>query len=128
MAAFDMGLGFLWQGAAASRGMFVKAGTVAQSATLCTAITDVVIGVLQENITANDAATGKLIAPLWLPGSISRVIANTAITKGVKVGPATSAKAQPAVTTQFPCGIAMTAAAALGDEIDVMLFAGAVVI
>lgn len=128
MAAFDIGLGFLWQGSAASRGMCVKAGSVAQSATLCTAITDVVIGILQENVTATDAATGKMVVPLWLPGSISRAIANAPITKGAKVSTATTAKVQTAVSTQFPAGIAMSAAAALNDEIDVMLFPGAVVI
>lgn len=129
MADYQLGKGYLWQPVTAiGRGLFVKAGTVAQSATAITAITDVVLGVCQENVTATDAATGKATVPVWLPGSISRVIANAAIAKGAKVAPAANGKAQTAVSTQFPVGIAMTAAAALNDEIDVMLFAGALVI
>jgi hypothetical protein len=129
MADYQLGKGFLWQGSAdVQRALFVKAGTVAWSATAITAITDVAIGVLQESIRGTDGATNKLLVPLWLPGSISRVVANAAIAKGAKVAPAANGKAQTAVSTQFPVGIAMTAAAALNDEIDVMLIAGAVVL
>lgn len=129
MADYQLGKGYLWQPVTAiTRGLFVKAGTVAQSATAITAITDVALGVVQESLDAVSAATGKAVIPVWLPGSVSRVVANAAIAKGAKVAPAANGKAQTAVSTQFPAGIAMTAAAALNDEIDVMLFAGAVVL
>lgn len=124
MAIYDIGQGYLWQGSAdVSRGVFVKAGTVAQSATAIAAITDVAIGVLQESLRGVDGATGKLLVPVWIPGSVSRVVANAAIAKGAKVAPAANGRAQTAVTTQIPVGIAQTAAAASGDEIDVMLVA-----
>jgi hypothetical protein len=124
MADYMLGKGRLWQGSAAmTRGLFVKDGTVAQSATAIAAITDIACGVLQESFAATDAATGKLVVPIWLPGSVSRVVANAAIAKGAKVAPAANGKAQTAVSTQFPVGIAMSAAAASGDEIDVMLVA-----
>lgn len=129
MADYILGKGYLWQPVTGlQRGLFVKAGSVTQSATAITAITDVAIGVLQETISAADAATGKLVIPVWIPGSVSRVVANAPIAKGAKVAPAANGKAQTAVSTQFPVGIAQSAAAALNDEIDVLLFAGAVVI
>lgn len=128
MANYILGKGYLWQPVTGlQRGLFVKAGTVAQSATAIAAITDVAIGVNQETFTDAMAATGKFVAPIWIPGSIARVVANAAIAKGAKVAPAANGKAQTAVTTQFAVGIAQTAAAALNDEIDVLLFAGAVV-
>ena len=129
MADYVLAKGYLWQGSAdIARGLFVKAGTVAQSATAITGITDVVLGVLQESLRGTDGATGKLEAPVWIAPSIARVVANAAIAKGAKVAPAANGKAQTAVSTQFPCGIAMSAAAASGDEIDVQLFVGAVVL
>lgn len=123
MADYQLGKGFLWQGGAASRGFFVQAGSVAWSANAISAITQIGIGVLQESVSAADAATGKLVVPIWLPGSISRMVAAAAITKGAKVAPSVNGRAQVAVTTQFPVGIAMTAAANANDEIDVMLVA-----
>lgn len=129
MADYILGKGYVWQPATGiTRGLFVKAGTGAQSATAIAAITDVAIGVVQETITDAMAATGKAVVAVWVPGSVSRVIANAAIAKGAKVAPAANGKAQTAVSTQFPVGIAQSAAAASGDEIDVLLFAGAVVI
>jgi len=129
MANYILGKGYLWQPVTGlQRGLFVRAGTVAQSATAMSAITQVAIGVNQETFTDAMAATGKFVAPIWIPGSIARVVANAPIAKDAKVAPAANGKAQTAVSTQFPAGIALTAAAALNDEIDVLLFAGAVVV
>lgn len=129
MADYQLGKGYLWQPVTGlGRGLFVKAGTVAQSATAITGITDVVLGVNQESFSDSYAATGKHVAPIWIAPSIVRVIANAAIAKDAKVAPAANGRAQTAVSTQFPCGIARTAAAAAGDEIEVQLFVGSVVI
>jgi hypothetical protein len=127
VADYLLGKGLLWQPVTGlSRGLFVKAGTVAQSATAITGVNDVAIGVNQETFTDAMAATGKHVAPVWEAPSVSRVIANAAIAKDAKVAPAANGRAQTAVTGQTPVGIARTAAAASGDEIEVQLFIGAV--
>jgi hypothetical protein len=122
MADYMLGKGYLWQPVTGiTRGLFVKAGTVTQSATAVTGVNDVVIGVVQETITDAMAATGKEVIAVWEAPSRSRVIANAAIAKGAKVAPAANGRAQTAVTGQTVAGIAWTAAAQAGDEIEVTL-------
>ncbi len=127
MADYQLGKGYLWQPVTGlARGLFVKAGTVAQSATAITGVNDVVLGVNQESFSDSYAVTGKHVAPVWIAPSVVRMIANAAIAKDAKVAPAANGRAQTAVTGQTPAGIARTAAAASGDEIEVQLFVGAV--
>lgn len=85
----------------------------------CNAITDVALGVLQ-----NDPASG-------MPASVAvigttKVVAAAAITEGAKVAPAADGRAQTAVSTQIPRGIALDAAGAAGDVIEILLIGGGV--
>lgn len=95
---------------------FVKM-TAARTVNVCTAITDLAIGVQQDDPAAAGRGCGVAV---W---GTSKCIANAAIAAGARVGPATTSKAQTAVGTQFPRGFALTAAAADGDVFEVLLLA-----
>lgn len=62
---------------------------------LCTAITDKVVGILQNKPTAAGQAADVAVA------GDSKLMLGATLTAGAYVAPATSAKAQAAVTTQY---------------------------
>lgn len=97
-----------------NQGYFVEV-TAAQTVNVCNAITDIAVGVLRNK---PDAA-GKA-AEVAIEGT-TKVIAGAAIAAGAKVAPMASGKAQTAASTQFPRGIALDAAGADGDEIEILL-------
>lgn len=80
----------------------------------CGATTDVAVGVLQ-----NDPKSGELASVAIL--GTSKVVAGGAITEGDFVSPTAAGKAQTTVATQYPRGIALEAAAADGDIIEILL-------
>jgi hypothetical protein len=83
-----------------------------------------VLGICQEPLDTTRLATGKAVIGVRLLG-ISRVIAGGAVTVAGKVSNNTSARAVAggaAGTASF--GVALTAAAADGDMIDVLLTPG----
>ena len=86
---------------------------------LCSAITDIPLGVLQNAPEAGQVAVVRTIGN-------TKVVANGAIARDVDVGPATTGKAQTAVSTQFPCGRVIHAAAADEDLMVIRLFDTAV--
>lgn len=94
--------------------------SAAQTVNTCNAITDVAVGVLNNK---PDAA-GKA-AEVDIAGT-TKVVAGAAISAGARVAPMASGKAQTAVSTQFPRGIALEAAAADGDIIEILLIDGGV--
>ena len=96
------------------QGLFVEV-TAAQTVNVCNAITDVAVGVLRNK---PDAA-GKA-AEVDILGT-TKVIAGAAIAVGAKVAPTAAGKAQTAVTTQYARAIALSAAGADGDEIEILL-------
>lgn len=98
---------------------FVKV-TAAQSVNLCSAITDVAIGVLNNKPDAANKA-----AEVDVSGT-TKVVAGAAIAAGARVAPMASGKAQTAASTQVPRGIALDAAAADGDVIEIFLIDGGV--
>lgn len=89
--------------------------TAAQTVSACDAITDVAIGVLQ-----NDPNAAGQPAEVAILGT-AKVVAGAAIAAGARVAPTAAGKAQTAVATQYPCGIALDAAAADGDVIEILL-------
>ncbi len=93
--------------------LFVEV-TAAQTVNVCNAITDVAVGVLRNKPLAGQAAEVAILGT-------ATVIAGAAIAAGAKVAPTAAGKAQTAVSTQYSRGIALTAAAADGDEIEVLL-------
>jgi hypothetical protein len=98
---------------------FVKLGAAANGVTACTAITDVAHGVAVENVDASEADA----ASVWLlnEGGIVPVEAAAAISLGAKVAPSANGRAQTAVATQFPRGIALEAASGAGHVIPVLV-------
>jgi hypothetical protein len=64
---------------------------------LCTAITDKVVGVLQNRPASGEGADVCAIGLTKLQGDADLAV-------GVYVGPSTDSQAQVAVATQFPCG------------------------
>jgi hypothetical protein len=91
-----------------------------RTVTVCNAITDKALGVLQND---PDAAGQAAVVRVY---GTSKVVAGAAITRGAAVAPMASGKAQTAVSTQFPRGIALESAAADGDVIEIVLIAGGV--
>jgi hypothetical protein len=106
-------------------GHFVKLTTNVQEVTMTAAANDVVFGVVQENVDAAKVTTGKVTVDVRVLG-ITRVEASVAIAIGQKVAPAADAtgRAKVAATGNTPAGIALTAATAAGDYIDVLLTPG----
>jgi hypothetical protein len=92
-----------------------------------TATGDFAIGVAQESATAGDVANGKIIGVRLL--GVARCVAQAPIAVGLKVrahssGKITTVDATAGANNQV-VGIALTAAAADGDHIDVLLTPGA---
>ena len=83
------------------------------------------VGVLQETVSAADATAGR-VCDIRIMG-ISRCIASAAIAIGDRVVVAATGKVATAAATtakQAQVGIAMTAAAANNDHLDVLLTPG----
>jgi hypothetical protein len=81
----------------------------------CNATTDQAIGVLQ-----NDPDASGEEAVIAINGT-TKVVAGAAITAGARVAPNASGRAQTAVATQFPRGIALETSTADGQLIEVLL-------
>lgn len=99
--------------------LFMKL-SAAQTVDTCAAITDKSVGVLQNK----PAAAGR-DATIAIDGT-TKVVASGVIAFGSYVAPTAAGKAQVAVSTQFPRGQALEAAAADGDIIEILLIAGGV--
>lgn len=96
-----------------SQFLFVKE-SAAKTVNVCSAITDEALGVLQNKPTQGQAASVAI-------DGTAKVKAGGVIAFGAKVAPMASGKAQVAASTQFPRGIALEAAAADGDLIEIAL-------
>jgi hypothetical protein len=94
--------------------------TASQTIDRCSAITQVPIGVVQENVDQAKVLTGKVVVDVRLLG-ISRVTAGAAVAIMAEVSTDTSGRAVTAASTSRVAGIALQAAAAIGDQIDVFL-------
>lgn len=94
--------------------------TAAQTVDRCSAITQVPIGVVQESVDQAKVATGKAVVDVRLMG-ISRVTAGAAIAVMAEVSTSATGKAVTAATTSRVAGIALQAAGADNDQIDVLL-------
>jgi high-affinity K+ transport system ATPase subunit B len=94
---------------------------------LSVADTDVIIGVVQENIDQVKVATGKAVADIRLMG-ITTVLCTTAasIVLGSKLTPSTNGGVKLAATGDVPCGIAVgiTGTIADGNLIQMLLTPG----
>jgi hypothetical protein len=102
---------------------FMKFGTTENRVLQSTAITAIPVGVCQQRIEAVDSATGNAQVDVRLLG-ISKVEAGAAVALGVEVSSDTTGRAITAATTSRVAGIAMQAAAAAGEWIDVLLTPG----
>lgn len=102
---------------ALTRFRFAKLGAAANGVTACTAVTELAVAVVQETCADTEAAS------VWLlnEGGIVPIEAAAAITLLDKVGPSTDGRAQTAVATQYPRGIALEAASAAGHVIPVLV-------
>jgi hypothetical protein len=94
--------------------LFMKL-SAAQTVDTCSAVTDKSVGVLQ-----NDPSAAGQVAVVAVAGT-TKVIAGAAIAAGALVGPTAAGKAQTAVATQYARGVALEAAGADGDIIEILL-------
>jgi len=90
-----------------------------QQVTPIAAVTDRALGVAKTDVSTTEAASGKGTAVQIL--GVAWMEAAAAIARGAAVGPSANGRAQTAVATQFPCGLALKAAANAGDWIPVLL-------
>jgi hypothetical protein len=121
---YGLDKGLLVQGSAAVVfGTAYQGGTVTQSATPHTATNQRSIGVAQENVDAAKVATGKVFANFRILG-ISRVRAGAAVSQYARVSPDASGRAITSVASSIPLGIALTAAGAAEEHLDVLLTPG----
>lgn len=109
--------GFLAGGAIGKfRAVEIAAG---ETVTQANAGTDAIIGICQEEITAGDATNGR-IAAVQMDG-ISRCIAGASFSIGATLMTDSTGRVITATATNRQIGIAMQAAAAAGDHVDVSL-------
>lgn len=88
---------------------------------LQTASNTLSLGVVQEDVDQVKVATGKVVANVRLEGT-SKCVAGAAITQGAEVMATTAGKVIAAATTgNRVFGVALSAAAADGDYVDVQL-------
>lgn len=80
----------------------------------CNAITDLALGVLQNDPESGQAATVAI-------GGTTKIVAGGVITAGQRIAPKADGRAQVAVSTQFARGIALETSAADGDVIECAL-------
>lgn len=103
--------------AATNQYKFVKL-TANRTVTVCSAITDVVVGVLQNRPDINQAATVGY-------HGVSKVQADAALTAGQQVGTSADGQADAKTpgtdTTEYVAGVVVTGAAAAGEIAEVML-------
>lgn len=102
----------------------VKIGSSAMTADLNDAQGERLIGIVQEEISTADATKGR-VADVRVSG-ISRAVASAAITVGSVVTGTNDGRVMTADTGDFPLGVALTAADAAGDQLDILLQPGAV--
>jgi hypothetical protein len=89
--------------------------SAARTVTIANAITDIALGVLQ-----NDPAAADLPASIAINGT-TKVLSGAAITAGARVSPTADGRAQASVSTQFPRGIALETAAGANEVIEILL-------
>lgn len=89
--------------------------TAAKTVNVCNAVTDLALGVLCNKPSALNQAAQVAYA------GTTKVVAAAAIAMNAKVAPAADGRAQTAVATQFPRAVALEAAGAAGDIIEVLL-------
>jgi hypothetical protein len=94
--------------------------TASQTIDRCSAITQVPVGVVMESIDLAKVQGGKAVADVRLMG-IARVTASAAISLMAEVSTTADGRAVTAATTSRVAGIALQAAGAAGDQIDVLL-------
>src|SRR6185436_773280 len=116
----DKGFNLSNSGAAQSIYRFVKFNADENKVIVCSAVTDKAIGVVQQRVDAADSATGNVQVDVRILG-ITKVEAAAAISLMDSVAPSANGRAQTAVATQFAMGIALQAATAAGQWIDVLL-------
>jgi hypothetical protein len=116
----DKGYNLSNGGAAQSIYRWMKFAADENKVTEVTAVTDKPIGVCQQRVDAADSATGNVQVDVRLFG-ITKVEAAAAVALMDFVAPSANGRAQTAVATQFAQGIALQAATAAGQWIDVML-------
>lgn len=121
-ADFVLDKGFLAQ-SALSKFRAVKFGTVDESVTAMTAITELPVGVVQHVVAAADVS--KQVADVRILG-ITKLEAGVAITRGNAVGAGADGRAAAAgAAGTRMLGVALSSAANAGDIIDVLLTPGA---
>jgi hypothetical protein len=121
-ADFVLDKGLLAQ-TALSKFRAVKGGTVDESCTAMTAVTELPLGVVQHAVAAADV--NKQVADVRVLG-ITKMEASAAITRWAAVGAVADGRAVTAgAAGTRMLGIAMSAAGAAGDIIDVFLTPGA---
>lgn len=116
----DKGYTLSNSGAAQTIYRFMKFAGNENQVTQATAITDKCIGVTQSRIDASDSATGNAQVDVRILG-ISKVESGAAVALMDFIGTDASGRAQTAVATQYAMGIALQAATAAGQWIDVLL-------
>lgn len=85
---------------------------------------EAVIGVVQEDLDVDKVLTGKAIIGVQVMGIALVISGATDITLGAKVTAGADARAELALTGDFPFGIAMDVPAADGDHFHVLLTPG----
>ncbi len=101
----------------------VKTGSVDDSCTAVTGTTDVVIGIVQETATSDDATAGRVVNVRLL--GISDAIAGAAISRWAPVKVTAAGKMVTASAGERQVGLATIAAGADGDRFTVLLTPGA---
>lgn len=122
MANYVLDKGYIVEGSAAAVAYrFVGFGTTETTCDLTpTANTAIVLGVIMENIDVAKVLTGKATADVRILG-IAPVTASAAITVGAPVRADADGRASAAVSTNQIVGLALQAAGAAGDIINVLL-------
>lgn len=100
---------------------FVKAGGSSQVVDLNSSSSGIVLGVVQDNVDQVKVATGKAPVNVRMAG-ISKVVAGASLTQYTEIMSDTTGRAITAATTSNRVqGLALQAASAAGDIIDVFL-------
>ncbi len=105
--------------AAQTQYRFVKPGTAARSVVPADTLGELVLGVVQEDATAQDATDGRHVNVRML--GVSVVEASAAIAAGAEVTTAADGRAVTVAATQRVVGVALDAASGAGDWIGVLL-------
>jgi hypothetical protein len=111
------GITKLSSAAMTTRFLCVKKGADTDHIAVCSAITDVPIGICTDETAAAEEYIN--VALLGCAKGTLKVVAGAAITSGALVATTAAGKVQTAVATQYPIGRAVTDAAADGDIIEI---------